>query len=69
MEEKEKKYTISLKGGKNGILSRVNEGFTAIELLGLCNLISLEIMQQMKGDIKPDIIKREVVIEEDKDDN
>lgn len=61
MKEEEKKYTISLKGDKKGILTRRNEGFTAIELLGLCNLISLEIIQQLKGDIRPDIIKREVI--------
>lgn len=60
MKEKEKKYIIS---SKDGVLSRRNEGFSAIELLGLCNLISLEIIQQLKGDIKPDIIKREVIVD------
>lgn len=60
MKEEEKKYTISLKGGKNGVLYRRNDGFSPIELLGLCNLISLEIIQQL-SDIKSDIIKREVI--------
>lgn len=42
-------------------LSRLNDGFTALELLGLLEKIQLEIMQQMSAEIKPDVIKRTII--------
>jgi len=42
-------------------LDRTNDGFTAIELLGLCEMAQLEILDQIRGGIKPDTIKRSIV--------
>ena len=62
---KKKTYTITLEKDKNGKsrMHRTNDGFSPIELLGICELIQLEILQQMNKAIEPDIIKREVVDE------
>ena len=48
------------------VLHRVNDGFTATELLGMVESIKWEIIDQMMGRIKPDRIVREVVKEEQK---
>lgn len=40
---------------------RKNEGFSNLELIGLCAFIEREITEQMSGAIRPDIIKRECV--------
>ena len=53
-----KNYTIEYDGKK---LSRKNDGFHLLELLGLLEKIQLEILQQMAGSIKPEVIKRQVV--------
>ena len=42
-------------------LHRRNDGFSPEELLGILEFIQLEILQQYTGNIKPMIIKREVV--------
>lgn len=41
---------------------RKNDGFNPYEILGFLYHASSEILDQMKGNIKPDIIKRKVVI-------
>jgi len=58
-----KVWTITQYEDKNGHthLERVNDGFTPIELLGLVLFLKTEIFEQMKGTIKPDVIKRTVV--------
>jgi len=63
-----KTYKIKIEEYEDGrvALSRRNMGFTPVELLGLCNLISMEVSEQMRGTIKPDIITREVVVEDNK---
>ena len=43
------------------IMKRTNDGFSVIELLGMTEYISMELRDQLKGDVTPDIIKREVV--------
>jgi len=60
-----KSYTVTV--GADPItaktfMHRKNDGFTALELLGICAMISAELLEQMAGRIRPDIIKREVVI-------
>ena len=66
MTEK-KIYTIHLTRKDNKLtLERTNDGFTPFELLGLCEFLSREIVQQIAGDIKPDIIKRNVIGKEKK---
>ena len=57
-----KKYTIELisKDDKT-IIRRTCDGFGAHELLGLVTLAQQEIIHQIKGSIRPDIIERRVV--------
>ena len=57
-----KKYTIELisKDDKT-IIRRTCDGFNAYELLGLVTLAQQEIINQIKGSIRPDIIERRVV--------
>jgi hypothetical protein len=57
-------YTITIED-KDGIkkMTRRNDGFNAIELLGLLELAQQDILKQMKGleEAEIDIVKREVV--------
>ncbi len=64
-----KTYTITVenKDGKYH-MHRICDGFSPIELLGILAFAQKEILQQMSGEIKPDIIKRDVVQEEEKSD-
>ena len=63
---KDKKITktylieLTMEKGKTTIRRR-NDGFKMLELLGLLELAKTEIYEQMKGNMKPDVIKREVV--------
>lgn len=55
-------YTIEyIVREKGTTLNRKADGFNPFELLGLLDLTRGEIIAQMQGKIKPDIIKREVV--------
>ena len=65
-----KKYTIEIivYSDKSITMKRINDGFDAIELLGLCNLTSLDIQRQMNGVIEPTKISR-VFITDKIDDN
>ena len=42
-------------------LDRRNEGFDAFELLGILEQAQMEIIEQLRGKIKPDVIKRTVI--------
>lgn len=42
-------------------MSRVNDGFTATELLGILEFTQAEVIEMIKGRIKPDIIERKVI--------
>lgn len=53
-------FTIDRDG--NSILRRVADGFNAFEILGLFDIARNEIIKQIEGEIKPDIIKREVIV-------
>ena len=62
MKTNVKKYTIEeYEEDGQSIMSRCNDGFSGIELLGLCELIQIEILKQLQGEIKPDIINRTVI--------
>ena len=41
--------------------TRNNDGFTAYELLGILERVQMDIIAQMRGIIKPDIVKRNVI--------
>lgn len=61
---KEKKiYTIEVNEHEDGSQSmcRTNDGFQAIELLGLLDLTRMEIGEQIRGAFRPDFIERKVV--------
>lgn len=62
---KTKTWTIKVDemsdGSKNMI--RRNDGFDPLELLGLGMLMTKEVSDQIMGRIKPDTIKREVVVD------
>jgi len=44
-------------------LTRVCDGFTALELLGVLDLTSRDIKEQIGGEHRPDIIKRTVIVD------
>ena len=60
-----KKYTLQvIDNGDNGdkvTVMSLNDGFTAYEVLGLLDMKREDVIDQIKGNIKPDIIKREFV--------
>lgn len=60
-----KTFSIEVTEFDNGTIGmeRKNDGFSAIELLGICQLVSIDIRDQMAGLIKPDFIKRSVIID------
>lgn len=63
MKTKKKTYIIECFTSKDGVttMSRKIDGFTPLELLGVLELTRSEILAQMRGEIKPDIIKRQVI--------
>lgn len=56
-----KSYTIQLETTDKVKLIRINDGFNPYELLGLLEQIQLDILQQLSGDVKPDIIQRNII--------
>jgi hypothetical protein len=56
-------YTFKLIDYSDGsnMMTRTNEGFNPIELLGYLDFIQREVTDQIRGVIKPDIVKRTVV--------
>lgn len=56
-----KTYTIQLEISDKVKLIRKNNGFSPYELLGLLEQIQLDILQQLSGDVKPDIIQRNII--------
>jgi hypothetical protein len=61
---RECRYSIHYIQRKNTFeLKRTNRGFTPLELLGALDFIRNEIIQQIEGKIKPDIIQRNVIPE------
>lgn len=62
---KERSYTIKYTHHQDGStkLSRKSDGFNAFELLGLLDLTRGEIILQMQGNIKPDFIERQVIVD------
>ena len=58
-------FTLRIDHLANGSynMSRQNDGFNIHELMGYISFIQLEICKQLSGEIKPDVIKREVIID------
>ena len=61
-----KTYTITVKHFDNGTfdMTRINNGFVPLELIGLGALIVTEVTDQINGKFKPDTITRQVVVDE-----
>lgn len=58
---KVKKWSIEVIETDEGYeMNRECAGFTALELMGVLEYVQIEIMEQMRGNIKPTIIKRTV---------
>ena len=59
----EKIYTIKIVTYSDGErhLIRENDGFSPLDLLGYMEHAQLEIMQQLAGKMKPDIVERKFV--------
>jgi hypothetical protein len=58
-----KRYTIVEETLTDGTKSmqRINDGFTAFELLGMFAFINDEILMQVKGIMTPNTVRKEVV--------
>lgn len=56
-------YTICFETATDGRtrMTRTNDGFDPLQLLGLASLLQYELCEQFKGRITPDIIERQVV--------
>jgi hypothetical protein len=54
------KYTFQVVIDEDGDekLVRTNEGFTALELLGIASMIQYEVNQMISGEMKPDRVER-----------
>lgn len=55
------KHYVDDDGIESTSLLRQNEGFSVTELLGLAEFAKQEILLIIKGEIKPDVVKREVI--------
>lgn len=57
-------WNITLEDFSDGTsaMHRSNDGFLSFELLGLCEMMKADVLKQIVGEIKPDEIKREVIV-------
>ena len=57
-------YTVTVQHFDDGTqnMNRRNDGFSPLELIGVADFIALEVREQIMGRLKPDTIKREVVV-------
>jgi len=57
-------YTVKVEHFDDGSqnMERRNDGFNPLELIGVADFIALEVREQIMGRLKPDTIKREVVV-------
>ena len=51
-------------GSRN--MTRTNDGFNPLELIGISDFVAWEVKEQIMGRIVPDTIKRQVVIQPDR---
>lgn len=62
-----KEFTLTFRVEDNKMaIEGSNVGFTAAELIGLLEWKKQDILNQIAGKIKPDVVKRTVIQEEDK---
>ena len=61
-----KTYTIKLEideGSTKSKMTRTNDGFNGLELLGILEIARKEILKQLEGVMKPDAIERQFVVD------
>lgn len=60
-----KTYTVVVTIDDTGMksMNRTNNGFDVIELLGIASLIQKELVDQLHGKYKPDVITRTAIID------
>lgn len=60
-----KKYIIEFTQDENGTvaINRTNDGFNFLEILGFIEISRLEVVEQIKGNAKVDVIKRQAIID------
>lgn len=58
-------YEFRLERREDGTshLTRTNKGFNAFELLGLMELTQADVIEQIRGEVKPDTIERKVIVD------
>jgi hypothetical protein len=58
-----KSYTVEMNFMPDGTtnMTRTNDGFSGLELLGVLSMVQMEILQQLSGQIKPDITELQIV--------
>lgn len=61
--ESKKTWTVTWTVYEDGSssLDRTNNGFTWLELLGVLNISNDDVIQQIKGNVKPDVITRQII--------
>lgn len=60
-----KTFTIKMMEMRNGNISlhRINDGFLLTELMGVIEISQRELIMTLQGQIKPDLIKRDCIID------
>lgn len=58
-----KVWTITINTDSDGVhtMKRVNDGFNPMELLGIIDFVKDDIMAQVRGKIKPDVVERTII--------
>jgi len=58
-------WTIEIEHYDDGstTMRRTNDGFTAIELVGLSHIVSSDIIDQIAGKVKPTRVERKVLVD------
>lgn len=57
---------IVIEDGKNYTFNSTNEGFNAFEILGILEKKKIDILEQIEGKIKPDVINRTSIVDKSK---
>ena len=63
VQEGDKLHFIRIRTNKDGALEvqRIAHNFSAIELLGYMEQAQLDILEQIRGNIKPEIVERKIL--------
>ena len=61
-------YSVTVTTNEEGKMhmTRINDGFDVLQLMGLCSMLQYELGEQFKGFLKPDHVTRQVIVDEPK---